>query len=55
MVTLRGDAIVPEFLAILEEYVATRYGLGRRLRPPEAARPRGPLPPNSMRRCITGR
>jgi (E)-4-hydroxy-3-methylbut-2-enyl-diphosphate synthase len=24
-VTLRGDAIVPEFLAILEEYVASRY------------------------------
>jgi (E)-4-hydroxy-3-methylbut-2-enyl-diphosphate synthase len=23
--TLRGDSIVPEFLAILEEYVATRY------------------------------
>ena len=27
MVTLRGDAIVPEFLAILENYVATRYGV----------------------------
>jgi (E)-4-hydroxy-3-methylbut-2-enyl-diphosphate synthase len=26
--TLRGDAIVPEFLRILEEYVATRYGAG---------------------------
>ena len=26
--TLRGDAIVPEFLAILEEYVATRYRPG---------------------------
>jgi (E)-4-hydroxy-3-methylbut-2-enyl-diphosphate synthase len=26
--TLRGDNIVPEFLAILEEYVATRYGAG---------------------------
>jgi (E)-4-hydroxy-3-methylbut-2-enyl-diphosphate synthase len=24
-ITLRGDAIVPEFLAILEEYVASRY------------------------------
>ncbi len=28
MVTLRGDNIVPEFLAILDEYVATRYGAG---------------------------
>src|SRR3954469_19700272 len=26
MVTLKGDSIVVEFLAILEEYVATRYG-----------------------------
>jgi (E)-4-hydroxy-3-methylbut-2-enyl-diphosphate synthase len=26
--TLRGERIVPEFLAILEEYVATRYGAG---------------------------
>jgi (E)-4-hydroxy-3-methylbut-2-enyl-diphosphate synthase len=26
--TLRGDRIVPEFLAILEEYVANRYGAG---------------------------
>jgi (E)-4-hydroxy-3-methylbut-2-enyl-diphosphate synthase len=26
MVTLRGDEIVSEFLEILEEYVATRYG-----------------------------
>jgi (E)-4-hydroxy-3-methylbut-2-enyl-diphosphate synthase len=26
MVTLKGDAIVSEFLAILEEYVETRYG-----------------------------
>ena len=26
--TLRGDTIVPEFLRILEEYVATRYGAG---------------------------
>lgn len=25
MVTLKGDSIVPEFLAILEQYVATRY------------------------------
>jgi (E)-4-hydroxy-3-methylbut-2-enyl-diphosphate synthase len=28
MVTLKGDNIVPEFLAILEEYVASRYGTG---------------------------
>ena len=28
MVTLKGDNIVPEFLAILEEYVASRYGSG---------------------------
>jgi (E)-4-hydroxy-3-methylbut-2-enyl-diphosphate synthase len=27
MVTLRGDNIVPEFLQILETYVATRYGV----------------------------
>ena len=27
-VTLKGDAIVAEFLQILEEYVATRYGAG---------------------------
>ena len=27
LVTLRGDRIVPEFLAILEEYVASHYGL----------------------------
>ena len=27
-VTLKGDAIVAEFLVILEEYVATRYGAG---------------------------
>ena len=26
--TLRGEHIVPEFLAILDEYVATRYGTG---------------------------
>ncbi len=25
-VTLRGDSIVPEFLEILEDYVAKRYG-----------------------------
>jgi (E)-4-hydroxy-3-methylbut-2-enyl-diphosphate synthase len=29
MVTLKGDGIVPEFLAILESYVATRYGVAR--------------------------
>jgi (E)-4-hydroxy-3-methylbut-2-enyl-diphosphate synthase len=28
LVTLRGDDIVPEFLGILEEYVASRYGVG---------------------------
>ncbi len=28
MVTLKGDAIVAEFLAILDHYVATRFGLG---------------------------
>jgi (E)-4-hydroxy-3-methylbut-2-enyl-diphosphate synthase len=28
LVTLRGDDIVPDFLGILEEYVASRYGLG---------------------------
>ena len=27
MVTLKGDGIVPEFLAILEDYVASRYAL----------------------------
>ncbi len=27
MLTLKGDAIVPEFLAILEHYVATHYGV----------------------------
>jgi (E)-4-hydroxy-3-methylbut-2-enyl-diphosphate synthase len=26
-VTLKGDRIVPEFLEILENYVATRYGV----------------------------
>jgi hypothetical protein len=25
-VTLKGDNIVPEFLQILDEYVASRYG-----------------------------
>ena len=28
LVTLRGDDIVPEFLGILEEYVASRYAVG---------------------------
>jgi (E)-4-hydroxy-3-methylbut-2-enyl-diphosphate synthase len=28
LVTLRGDRIVPEFLALLDEYVATRYPAG---------------------------
>src|ERR687890_110515 len=28
LVTLKGDNIVPEFLEILEEYVASRYGVG---------------------------
>ena len=28
LVTLKGDNIVPEFLQILDEYVATRYGAG---------------------------
>jgi len=28
LMTLRGDDIVPEFLGILEEYVASRYGVG---------------------------
>ncbi len=36
MVTLRGDAIVAEFLEILEGYVAARYAAGSR---PEAALP----------------
>jgi (E)-4-hydroxy-3-methylbut-2-enyl-diphosphate synthase len=28
LVTLRGDDIVPDFLGILEEYVASRFGMG---------------------------
>jgi (E)-4-hydroxy-3-methylbut-2-enyl-diphosphate synthase len=28
LVTLRGESIVAEFLAILNEYVASRYGVG---------------------------
>ena len=28
LVTLRGDAIVPEFLEILEDYVSSHYGVG---------------------------
>jgi (E)-4-hydroxy-3-methylbut-2-enyl-diphosphate synthase len=35
-VTLKGDAIVPEFLQILEQYVASRYAAGAR---PQAAIP----------------
>ncbi|HET9727607.1 MAG TPA: flavodoxin-dependent (E)-4-hydroxy-3-methylbut-2-enyl-diphosphate synthase, partial [Gemmatimonadales bacterium] len=35
-VTLKGDGIVPEFLAILEDYVASRYTAGRS-RPAAAA------------------
>jgi (E)-4-hydroxy-3-methylbut-2-enyl-diphosphate synthase len=27
LITLRGERIVPEFLRILEEYVASRYGV----------------------------
>jgi hypothetical protein len=27
LVTLKGDRIVAEFLGILEEYVASRYGV----------------------------
>jgi (E)-4-hydroxy-3-methylbut-2-enyl-diphosphate synthase len=34
MVTLRGDDIVPDFLRILEDYVAGRYGVGRVSPPP---------------------
>jgi len=34
MVTLKGEAIVPEFLEILESYVATRYGLTPASPPP---------------------
>jgi (E)-4-hydroxy-3-methylbut-2-enyl-diphosphate synthase len=30
-VTLKGDAIVPEFLAILEDYVERRYGVPARV------------------------
>ena len=36
LVTLKGDGIVAEFLGILEEYVASRYGAARR--PPRAWR-----------------
>jgi (E)-4-hydroxy-3-methylbut-2-enyl-diphosphate synthase len=31
MITLKGDNIVPEFLRILEEYVASRYGVPGRV------------------------
>ncbi len=39
VVTLRGDAIVPEFLRILEQYVATRYG--KAVSPPASLRAAG--------------
>ena len=39
-VTLKGDHIVPEFLAILEEYVATRYAPVREPPPPSDSRPK---------------
>ena len=38
-VTLKGDAIVPEFLRILEQYVATRYG--QAVSPPASLRAAG--------------
>jgi len=38
-VTLKGDAIVPEFLGILEQYVATRYG--KAVSPPASLRAAG--------------
>jgi (E)-4-hydroxy-3-methylbut-2-enyl-diphosphate synthase len=38
-VTLKGDTIVPEFLRILEEYVAMRYGNG--INPPAPLRAAG--------------
>ena len=38
-VTLKGDAIVPEFLRILEQYVATRYG--KAVSPPASLRAAG--------------
>ncbi len=37
VVTLRGETIVAEFLAILDDYVLTRYGLGRASPPPRPA------------------
>ena len=42
MVTLKGEGIVPEFLAILEDYVASRYAASRHPSPgvAEAALPR---------------
>src|SRR3989475_2668926 len=41
-VTLKGDTIVADFLQLLEEYVATRYGAG--VSPPAPARAAGPAP-----------
>ena len=42
MVTLKGDSIVPEFLAILESYVASRYGAVSRPRQTSWRRRRSP-------------
>jgi (E)-4-hydroxy-3-methylbut-2-enyl-diphosphate synthase len=39
-VTLKGDSIVPEFLAILDDYVAMRYATAEESPPPSDARPR---------------
>ena len=40
--TLKGDTIVADFLKLLEEYVAARYGAG--VSPPAPARAAGPAP-----------
>ncbi|OLD78729.1 MAG: 4-hydroxy-3-methylbut-2-en-1-yl diphosphate synthase [Candidatus Rokubacteria bacterium 13_1_20CM_4_70_14] len=40
--TLKGDTIVADFLQLLEEYVAARYGAG--VSPPAPARAAGPAP-----------
>jgi (E)-4-hydroxy-3-methylbut-2-enyl-diphosphate synthase len=39
VVTLKGEGIVPEFLAILESYVASRYAASPTSRPPTAGEP----------------
>jgi (E)-4-hydroxy-3-methylbut-2-enyl-diphosphate synthase len=39
VVTLKGDGIVPEFLEILESYVASRYAASPTSRPPTAGEP----------------